>query len=143
MGESAGLGTWFLRESATPGTYDRIAQVATITPPQLQRDTVEVEDLAPADDFKKKLVGLIDGGDMSLTLNFDPELQGHKDLEDDFHAGLTHSYQIKFKSGGYYTVSGVVTQFAPQEITAGDVLQAEVTIAVDSKPEYTDAPTTP
>lgn len=62
MGESAGLGTWFLRESATPGTYDRIAQVATITPPQLQRDTVEVEDLAPADDFKKKLVGLIDGG---------------------------------------------------------------------------------
>lgn len=143
MGEAVGLGTQFLREKATPGTYDVIAQIASITPPQLQRDTTEVEDLNPPDEFKKKLVGLIDGGDMSVTLNFDPELQGHKDLEEDFHAGLSHSYQILFKSGGYYTISGVVTQFAAQEITAGDVLQAEVTIAVDSKPEYTDAPATP
>ena len=80
--ERTGLGTTFLRETAADSSvFTAIAQVATITPPQLTRETVDVEELAPADDFKKKLVGLIDGGEFSVTLNFDPDEESHKDLE--------------------------------------------------------------
>jgi hypothetical protein len=143
MAEATGLGTQFLRETAVTGVFDAIAQVASITPPQLTRDTVDVEELAPADDFKKKLVGLIDGGEFSVTLNFDPEEQGHKDLEEDFANGVPYNYRIQFpfdetvySDGGYYDITGIVTGFAPQEITAGDVMQAEVTIAVTAKPTY-------
>ena len=143
MAEATGLGTQFLRENAVTGDFDAIAQVASITPPQLTRDTVDVEELAPADDFKKKLVGLIDGGEFSVTLNFDPEEQGHKDLEEDFANGVPCNYRIQFpfdetvySGGGYYDITGIVTGFAPQEIAASDVMQAEVTIAVTAKPTY-------
>ena len=130
MAEATGLQTKFFLGST------RIGQLASITPPGPQRDTVEVEDLDPTDEFKKKLVGLIDGGDMSLTLNFNPEDTGHAALEAAFYAGTVQTCSIKLKSGKGWEFQGYVTQFAPQEITAGDVLQAEATIAVASKPTY-------
>lgn len=142
--ERTGLGTTFLRETAADSSvFTAIAQVATITPPQLTRETVDVEELAPADDFKKKLVGLIDGGEFSVTLNFDPDEESHGDLEEDFANGVPYNYRIQFpfdeevySDGGYYDITGIVTGFAPQEIAASDVMQAEVTIAVTAKPTY-------
>lgn len=146
MAEQTGLHTKFMRETDVTGTYDEVALVASITPPQLQRDVVEVDNLNPDDDIKKKLLGLIDAGEMTITLNFDPEEEGHEDLEADFHAGEEHNYRIEFpfdetmySAGGYYSITGIVTGFAPQEITPSDVMQAEVTISVTAKPEYTPA----
>jgi hypothetical protein len=144
MAEATGLKTTFMRETvASSGVFTAIAQVAKIAPPQLTRETVDVEELAPADDFKKKLVGLIDGGEFSVTLNFDPEEQDHKTLEDDFTNGVPYNYRIQFpfdetvySGGGYYSITGTVTSFAPQEIAASEVMQAEVAIAVVAKPEY-------
>lgn len=132
MAEMTGLKTRFEREDG--GTYETIAQVANITPPQPERETVEVEDLDPADGVMKKLAGLIDPGEVSLTLNFDPADNGHKALEDDFYAGVARNYRIVLPNGYGWTFSGIVTAFAPQEISAGDVLQVEVTIAVSGKP---------
>ena len=147
MSEQTGLGTKFQRENdSVAGQFDDIAQVAVIGPPGAQRDVVEVEDLAPANDIKQKVVGLIDVGEFTVTLNFDPELQGHKDLESDLHDGLTREYRIVFpfddelySAGGYYPIDAVVTGFAPQEISAGEVRQAEVTLTVKEKPEYVPA----
>lgn len=145
MAEATGLGTKFQRgdgEAPTEGFND-IAQVVTITPPQLTRETVDVEELAPANDFKRKLVGLIDGGEFSLVLNFDPEDETQQNLQDDFANGLPHNYRIQFpydedeySGGGYCSITGIVTGFAPQEISAGEVMQAEITIAVTSKPQF-------
>jgi len=130
MAESTGLKTRFILGTNT------IGQVASITPPGPTRETVDVEDLNPTDDFKKKLIGLIDGGDMSFTINFNPEDTGHQACEAALYSGVEQTCKIKYKSGKGYTFSGYVTGFAPQEITAGDVMQAEVTIAVTSKPTY-------
>ncbi|WP_461367542.1 phage tail tube protein [Candidatus Darwinibacter acetoxidans] len=130
MAESTGLKTQFILGANT------IGQVASITPPGPTRETVDVEDLNPADEFKKKLIGLIDGGDMSFTINFNPEDAGHKACEAALYSGVEQTCKIKYKSGKGYTFKGYVTGFAPQEITAGDVMQAEVTIAVTSKPTY-------
>ncbi len=139
MAEATGLGTKFNRETDVPGTFAAVGMIANITPPGAQRDVVEVDDLNPVNEVKKKLVGLIDSGELSLTLNYDPEDAGHGDLEDDFHAGLAHNYQIELASGGIWGITGIVTGFAPSEISAGDVMQAEVTITVTAKPEYTPA----
>lgn len=130
MAESTGLKTQFILGANT------IGQVASITPPGPTRETVDVEDLNPADEFKKKLIGLIDGGDMSFTINFNPEDTGHQACEAALYSGVEQTCKIKYPSGKGYTFSGYVTGFAPQEITAGDVMQAEVTIAVTSKPTY-------
>lgn len=142
MAEIRGLGTKFLREDDY-GDYDEIAQVASIGPPQLQRDVVEVESLNPTNQIKKKLPGLIDAGDLTVVLNFDPEEETQQLLETDLSVGEERTYRIEYpfdatvySSGSGYDITGVVTGFAMQEISSGDVMQAEVTITVTEKPEY-------
>ncbi len=136
MAEALGLKSTFLREGATAGTYEEIAQVAGISPPQYQRNIVEVEDLNPPDQIAKKLTGLIDAGEFSITLNFDSEDTGHTDLEADFWAGEAKSYQIKLPTGKGWTVFAIVSGWAPQEIEAEGVIQVEVTLTVTAKPEF-------
>lgn len=130
MPEQTGLKTKFYLGA------NEIASIASITPPQPTRETVDVEELDPTDEIKRKLLGLIDGGDMSLTLNFDPENAGHAACEAALYSGALQTCKIKLKNGKGWTFSGYVIGFAPQEITTGDVMQAEVTIAVTSKPTY-------
>lgn len=131
MGETTGLKTKFYREDdVTPGTYVEIAQIATITPPQPEREIVEVEELDPPGEVRKKLVGLIDAGEVTVTLNFDPTNTGHLDLEQDFRAGVAKQYRIKLPNGYGWTFTALCTAYQPQEISAGDVVQAEVTLAL-------------
>lgn len=132
MAETTGLKTKFFRGS-DPGTgivYTEIAQIASITPPQPEREIVEVEELDPPGEVRKKLVGLIDAGEVSVTLNFDPTNTGHLDLESDFQAGAAVSYRIKLPNGYGWTFDAICTAYQPQEISAGDVVQAEVTLAL-------------
>ena len=134
MAESLGMKTKFLREGTTVGTFEEIAQVANISPPQHSRNVVQVEDLNPADQVYRKLVGLVDAGELSVTLNFDPENTGHNDLEADFWAGEEKQYQIMFPSGKGMTIPALVSDWAPQSIAAEEVMQVEVTLTVTGKP---------
>lgn len=134
MSETTGLKTKFQREGDTPDTFEDVAKVAGISPPQLSRDVAEVDELDPPDEIKGKLPGAIDAGEVSLTLNFDPDNDGHTALESDFWAGAARKYRIKLPNGYGWTFSGFVSGYAPSEIVAGDVVQAEVTITVTSKP---------
>jgi hypothetical protein len=133
--ESTGLKTKFQREDVPAGTYTSVASVANISPPQSERDVAEVEDLDPEDQIKKKLPGLIDAGEVSLTLNFDPANAGHTALQTDFYAGVIKNYRILLPNNYAWTFPGFVSAFSPSEISAGDVIQAEVTITVTGKPD--------
>lgn len=133
MAEFTGLKTKFQREG-TAGVWTDVALVSTIAPPQPSRDVTDVEELDPLDAVKKKLPGLIDVGEVSLTLNFDPANVGHKDLEADFWAALSKGYRILLPNNYAWTCTGFVSGWAPQEISAGDVVQAEVTITLTAKP---------
>jgi hypothetical protein len=131
MSESTGLRTKFYREDDTsPGTFVEIAQIASITPPQPEREVAEVDELDPPGDVKKKLPGIIDPGEVTVTLNFDPTNNGHLDLEQDFRDATSHQYRIKLPNDFGWTFTGIVTAYSPQEISSGDVVQAEVTITL-------------
>jgi hypothetical protein len=130
MSEATGLKTTFILGATT------IAQIAGIGPPGATRDVIEVEDLNPTDEVKKKLLGLIDVGECTLTLNFDPANSGHQALEAALYSGALQTCKIKYPGGSGYTFSGYVTGFAPQEIAPSDIMQAEVTITVTTKPTY-------
>lgn len=130
MAEVTGLTTKFYREGATAGTFEEIAQVASITPPQPEREVVEVDELDPPGQVRKKLVGLIDPGEVSLTLNFDPTNTGHLALEQDFRDGVAKQYRIVLPNNYGWTFTGIVTAYQPQEISSNEVVQAEVTIAL-------------
>lgn len=136
MGEITGLKTKFYREGDTAGTYEEIAQIASITPPQPEREVVEVDELDPPGEVRKKLAGLIDAGEASLTLNFDPANIGHVGLEQDFRDGTAKSYRIKLPNDYGWTFTALCTAYQPQEISAGDVVQAEVTLVLTGVYEF-------
>src|SRR5690606_19190885 len=94
MAEITGLRTKFYR-SEDGTTWEEIAQIASIQPPQPEREVAEVDELDPPGDVRKKLAGLIDAGEVVVTLNFDPANQGHLDLEQDFRDGAAMHYRIK------------------------------------------------
>ncbi len=136
MAEITGLKTKFYREGATPGTFEEIAQIASISPPQPEREVVEVDELDPPGSVRKKLVGLIDAGEVTVTLNFDPTNTGHLDLEQDFRDGSPRQYRIKLPNDYGWTFTAIVTAYQPQEISAGDVVQAAVTLALTGVYEF-------
>lgn len=136
MPEITGLKTKFYREGSITGEFEEIAQVASITPPQPERDTIDVDDLNPPGEVRKKLVGLIDPGEVSLTLNFDPTNTGHTDLEEDFLDGEARQYRIKLPNDYGWTFTAYCTAYQPQEVSADDVLQAEVTLLLTGVYEF-------
>jgi len=134
MAEYVGLKTKFEREGQTQGTFAPIAQVANIQPPQSEREEVEVEDLDPQDGVKKKLLGVLNIDDATVTLNFDPENTGHAALYADHLSGAARRYRIVTPSGWGLEFEAEVKGWAPQEIGESDVIQVEVTLKVNGLP---------
>lgn len=139
MAEILGLGTKFQRESATSGVFEDIAQLVNITPPQSEADNVEIEELDPPEGYKRFLAGLLDGGEVPLLLNFDGSNTGHTTLLADHQGRITKNYKIVLPDTSAWAITGYVQSYAPQEINAGEVIQAEVTIKVSGKPVFTPA----
>lgn len=135
MAETTGLRTKFYR-SENGSTFTEIAQIASIQPPQPEREVAEVDELDPPGDVRKKLAGLIDAGEVVVTLNFDGSNAGHVALEQDFRDAQPRQYRIKLATGWGWTFTGIVTAYQPQEITSGDVVQAQVTITLTGVYEF-------
>lgn len=126
MSEQTGLRTKFYRKEGE--AFVEIAQVASIQPPQPEREVAEVDELDPPGDVRKKLAGIINAGEVSLTLNFDQTNAGHLVLEQDFRDGESHEYRIKLRTGFGWTFTALCTAYQAQEITSGDVVQVQATL---------------
>lgn len=131
--EAVGLGSKFQIKSGT--TYTDIAMVSSITPPQISVDDVEIEDIDPVDGYKRYLPGLKDGGEVTVTLNFDPADTGQTSLADKLEAQTIEDFRIVYPNGtDAWSFKGYVKGYAPQDLGASDVMQVEVTIKVTGKP---------
>lgn len=134
MAEILGLGTKFQRKDATDVFVD-IAQVVSITPPEVKIDDVKVERL-DGDGVQKVLPGLIDVGEIKLKLNFDPADTAHTTLQNDAFARTIQQYKIVLPTGYSCTLTGFISNFGISEISADEVIQAEVTIKLTEKPVW-------
>lgn len=130
MGEILGMGTKFYREGTTPDTFEVIAGVSNISPPQPQRNIVEIEELDPPGEVKRKIAGLIDAGEVQLTLNFLPEDPGQTALEQDFKDAKVINYRIKLPNDYGWTFSAICTAYQPQELEAEGVVQVVTIFAL-------------
>jgi len=129
MAEITGLRAKFYRETPA-GVFEEITQVANITPPQPEREVVDVEELAPEGDVLKKLPGAIDAGQVTVTLNFDSKNNKHILLHEDFRQGSINRYRIKFQDGFGWTFSAFCSAFQMQDIESGSVIQVQVTLVL-------------
>lgn len=123
-----------------------VGQVVSFNGPNQSANIIDITHLQST--AKEKLVGLVDSGDLSISVIFDNESSStnlHDALERDLRERTNRKFDIKFTDDG--TVSsqpsavyfeGYMTAFAMTG-AVDDVLKADMTIAISTGIDWIDA----
>lgn len=120
-------------------TFTAIAEVRDFNGPGLSTDVIDVTPHSTSSNFRRKIPGLQDGGEVTFDLNFIPTAATHKDdaggLLDAWKNQLVRNFQILWPDSGQttWTIRGFVSGFEPSASVEGE-LTASVTITVDGEP---------
>lgn len=118
------------------GAFNKIAEVKSITGPELSLNAVDVTHQNSPNAFKEFIGGLRDGGEITIEGNFYPgDTNGQKGLYDDLVAATVQDFRITFPAatGTVWTFKGLVTKFgtgAPLD----DALSFSVSIKITAMP---------
>lgn len=106
-----------------------IAQVRSISGWGLTMDTIDVTSHDSTGAWREFVAGLIDGGEITLDLIFDPDNTGHANLRTDLTARTSNTYDVRFvdPTPQIWSFTGFVTGFQPESPVDGD-LTAAVTV---------------
>ena len=125
-------------DGADPEIFTAIAEVANISGPSLSMDTIDVTNHSSTDGWREFIGGLLDGGEISLDINYQPTEGTH-----DFTTGLlknmsnktVRNFQLVFPDGSSTTwsFSALITAFEPSE-PIDNKLSAAVTLKLAGKP---------
>lgn len=123
-------------DGATPTeNFTPIANVTDITPPALERETLDVTAHDSPDAWREFIGGLKDGGEVSVDVNYDP--REHDGIIDDFADANPRNYKIVWPGTlGEWAFTALLTGFEP-EAPHDDKLAASLTFKVSGKPAIT------
>lgn len=127
---TTGYNTTFGIEGTTPGTYSAVAEVTSVTPPNISRDAVEATHLTSPEQWREFIAGLKDGGEVSIEMNWIPS------ATDVIVAALDagkDNYQIVFPNGVKWSFAAICTAFEPSS-PLDDRMTASATFKVSGKP---------
>ena len=130
----AGFGSTFGIKAIGASDYTKVAEVTAITPPGQTRDTIDATHLESPDGVKEFIGGLIEGGEASITINFEAEqaiaLQTRFATD-----GGAADYRITFPKGTHaLDFAGVATEFTLGEIVGDDKMSATFNIKASGLP---------
>lgn len=139
MGISA-FGTLLkIGDGASPTeSFTTIAEVTNIGGPSLSLDPIEITSHSSTGGWREFIGGLLDGGEVSLEINYDPVGATHDastGLIYDMTNRTVRNFQLVFPDTGNTTwsLSALVTAFEPSE-PIDDKLAASVTLKVSGQP---------
>ncbi len=121
-----GYGAEFGIEGSTQGEFDWVADVVSIAPPALKRDTEEAAHLQSPGRHKEYIPSMLESGDATIGLNHTPA--NSADLVAAFEAGKG-TFQIKENNGTTLTFKAIVVEFA-----IGDLVNSKMTSTATFKP---------
>lgn len=136
------FGTQFLRSDMDPvaPVFTVLANVTDISGPSREREEIEVTAHDSPDKYREYVKGLKDGGEVSLTLNYDPEAATHQTLDDDFEEDDLRDYQILILPGTpeehTWDFSALITSLE-DEFPHDDKMERSVTLKISGKPVLT------
>lgn len=129
------FGTQLLRgDGAATEVFVKIADVTSLTPPGLSRETHDVTSHDSVDGWMEFTGGLKDPGETSADINYQPS--EHDDLVGDFEDAAARHYKIVFPDGTSWAFNALLTGFEP-DAPYDDKLSASVTWKVTGKPTIT------
>ncbi|WP_033818882.1 phage tail tube protein [Kitasatospora sp. MBT63] len=129
-----GFGTQLKRgDGGGPEVYTAVANVTSISPPGLSRETLDVTTHGSPNGWMEFIGGLKDGGEVSADVNYDPS--EHDSLIDDFEDSEPRSWQIVFPDDATttWTFDAILTGLEP-DAPYDDKLTASLTWKVSGKP---------
>jgi predicted secreted protein len=131
------FGTQFKRDSTGAGVYVTIANVSDLSGPSRTRDAIEVTAHDSPNQYREFVKGLKDGGEVTLTLNYDPAENTHSDLDADFEEDALRAYQIVVLPGEAdehtWSINGLITNLS-DAFPIDDRMEREVTLKISGKP---------
>lgn len=134
------FGTQFQRDSTGSGSFATIANVSNISGPSRSREAIEVTAHDSANQYREFVKGLKDGGEVTITVNYNPASTTIAALDTDFEEDALRNYQIVLLPGeaNEYTwaFSGLITSIG-DEFPIDDKMEREVTFKISGKPTLT------
>jgi predicted secreted protein len=129
-----GYGTLFERDSGG-AVFVAIAEVVSVTPPQLSKDTPDATHMSSPDGYREFIAGLRDAGEASLELNYLPTEATQVTLRTDFDSDVAGNYRMTFPDASSIAFTGFVTALSPA-VPLDDKMALSVTIKVTGKPTF-------
>lgn len=114
-----------------------IADVTSITPPEMTTDTIDTTTLASTGGYKESIPGFKDAGEVGIVGFFNPsDTLGQMALYTAFQNGTNDSYTIIFPSalGASWTFTGGVTGFKTTGVEVDGAIGFEATIKISGAP---------
>lgn len=107
-----------------------ITQLVNVTAPQMENP--EIDTTVLSDTWRTFIASIPDGGEMTLTLNYDASTTVHGTLTTNFAAGTSSAWIITFADTNTATVAfnGPITAFAWGEAAVDNLITATVTVKV-------------
>ncbi len=139
MSGLAGFGTMFqVGDGASPETFTTVADVSDISGPSISLNAIDVTTHDSTDGWAEFVGGVIDAGEVSFDINFDPAETTHQNLRTLLTNRAVNNFRIVFPTSPVTTwqFAGLVTSY---EVNApvDDKLSASITIKITGKPQFT------
>jgi len=129
---------------ASPPAWVSIAEIVSVTPPSMTRDTVDATHAESEEKWREFIPGLRDGGEVSLEMNFIPDGAGTTTIMQTFNSDAQVTCRIVFPDGDADTspieatvwqFTGFCTGFQPQAPFDGK-MSATATFKLSGKPTF-------
>lgn len=134
------FGTQFLRDTTGAGVFAVVANVSDISGPSRSREAIEVTAHDSPNQYREFVKGLKDGGEVTLTLNYNPANNTHSALDADFEEDALRAYRVIVLPGEAdqhtWAFSGLITAIG-DEFPIDDRMEREVTFKISGKPTLT------
>lgn len=131
------FGTTLKRDSDGAGTYVAIANVSDLSGPSRTREAIEVTAHDSPNQYREFVKGLKDGGEVTATINYNPAVASHSQLDADFEEKDLRNYQIVILPGESdehtWTFSALITDLG-DSFPVDDRMERDVTFKISGKP---------
>jgi hypothetical protein len=116
-----------------------IAQISSLSGPNLQADTIDVTTHDSVNATREFVSGLIDAGEFTVGLIFDPNVVTHTAMWNDLVARTSASFALHFPTllAMSWGFEGYVTGFGPIEAQPDGAVTTTVTIKLSGAPNVT------
>jgi hypothetical protein len=130
MAAKIGLGTIVAYESVTPGTYTTVGEVFDFSGTSSSMDTVDSTDFSNTDGHRRFIAGLIDAGEITFTLNYDPALTVYGAIDTLYKARTHKNWKFTYAGSTVNTIVSALITGLGRAVPMDDKMSMEVSLKI-------------